>query len=212
MKQQNIVVYIAVSVILAGLFFFVYYRPRAAQLKVVKERRVAIETEVSKLRQKKKEMDRIEQDLKTLQVILKELEAIIPEKREISDILSQFQALAFDSRLNITKITPRGETSKEFYSEWPIPIEITGNYNNLGVFFDRLSRFSRLFTIEKFAIKALSKQTEMSTISASFTSKTYIFLETPPAPEKTPPKAKGQKPGGKTATKKGPKSELEGIT
>ncbi|OGD21568.1 MAG: hypothetical protein A2Y69_10755 [Candidatus Aminicenantes bacterium RBG_13_59_9] len=75
-----------------------------------------------------------------------------------------------------------------------------------------MSRFSRLFTIEKFAIKSLSKQTEMSTISASFTSKTYIFLETPP-PE-TP--ASGKKPPKKTATnpaakKSARKDELEGI-
>ncbi len=210
MKQQNLVLYIVISAILAGLFFFVYYLPRAAQLSVVKESRLTIEAEVANLRQKKREMDRIEQDLKTLQVILKDLEAIIPEKREISDILAQFQQLAFDSRLNITKFTPRGEVPKEFYSEWPIPIEITGNYNNLGVFFDRLSRFSRLFTIERFSIKALSKQTEMSTISASFTSKTYIFLETPPAAVQTPNKAK--KSAVKPASKKGQKSELEGIT
>lgn len=210
MKQQNLVVTIAVTVILCGVFFFAYYRPKAVQLSAIKEQREAVETEVAKLRQKKREMDKIEQDLKTLQVTLKSLETIIPEKREISDILSQFQGLAYSSRLNITKFTPRGETPREFYAEWPIPIEITGNYHNLGIFFDRLSRFPRLFTIERFAIKALSRQTDLSTISASFTSKTYIFLETPAA---APPQAKKPTPktAAKPAAKTSRKGEIEGI-
>ncbi len=208
MKQQNMLLYIAASVILAALFFFFYYQPRAAALHTLKEKRTTLEAEVAKLRVKKKEMDKIEAQLQSLQVALRELQGIIPDKREISDILSQFQALAFNCRLNITKVTPKGEVPKEYYAEWPIPMEITGNYNNLGVFFDRLSRFGRLFTIERFQLKSLSKQTEAATLSASFTSKTYIFLETPPMPVKAPAK-KGVKPTpAKSAKQKG---ELEGI-
>lgn len=211
MKQQNVTVTAVVAVVLIAVFFFAYYRPKAAQLSSLKEQRQAAEAEVAKLRQKKREMDKIEQDLKSLTVVLRDLEAIIPEKREISDILSQFQMLAYNSRLNITKFTPRGETPREFYSEWPIPIEVTGNYNNLGVFFDRLSRFSRLFTIERFSIKSLAKQTDMSTVSASFTSKTYIFLENPPAPAQAPAKKTGKKPESKPAAKSKRRGELEGV-
>jgi type IV pilus assembly protein PilO len=209
MKQQNLLTYIAISVILAGLFFFVYYRPRSSELQTLKNRRTAAEAEVTKLRQKKKEMDKIEKQLQSLQVDLKGLQAIIPDKREISDILSQFQQLAFNCRLNITKFTPKGETPREFYAEWPIPIEITGNYNNLGIFFDHLSRFSRLFTIDRFTLKALTKQTEAATLSASFTSKTYIFLENPPMPVKTPAKKAGSKVA--TPAKKGKRGELEDL-
>ena len=209
MKRQSLIMYIAISVVLAGLFFFIYYRPRAAELQTLKTKRTEAQAEVAKLRAKKKEMDKIEMQLQTLQISLKELQTIIPDKREISDILSQFQQLAFNCRLNITKFTPKGEMPKEFYAEWPIPMEITGNYNNLGIFFDRLSRFGRLFTIERFTLKALSKQTEAATLSASFTSKTYIFQENLPMPAKAPEKkASSKSTPAKTAKKRG---EMEGI-
>jgi type IV pilus assembly protein PilO len=209
MKQQSLIMYIAISAVVAGLFFFIYFRPRAAQLQTLKTKRIEVQAEVAKLRAKKKEMDKIEIQLQELQVTLKELQTIIPDKREISDILNHFQQLAFNCRLNITKFTPKGETPKEFYSEWPIPMEITGNYNNLGIFFDRLSRFSRLFTIERFTLKSLSKQTEAATLSASFTSKTYIFQENPPMPAKEAVKKASAKPTpSKTPKKKG---QLEGI-
>ena len=56
-------------------------------------------------------------------------------------------------------------------------MEIRGSYHNLASFFDRLSKFARIFNIENFTIKALSNQTDELTISSTFTAKTYIFLE-----------------------------------
>lgn len=165
------------AVIIFGLFFLLYYKPKDADLNMLREERIKVQQEVIKLKAKKKELDKIEAELKTLNMTLRELEAIIPQKKEISSILRKIQQLAYDSRLNIIKFIPGGEIDKEFYSEWPISIEITGNYHNLAIFFDRLSRFSRLFNIENFSIKSLTNQSEASTISATWTAKTYIFRE-----------------------------------
>lgn len=163
--------------IIFGLFYFVYYQPKNQELKNLREERIKTEKQVAELRIKKKELDKIEDKLKTMNATLAKLEAIIPQKKEISDILRKIQQLAYDSRLNINKFVPQGVVEQEFYMEWPISVEITGDYHNLGLFFDSLSNFSRLFTIENFSIKSLREQTESSTISANWTAKTYIFPE-----------------------------------
>jgi len=165
------------AVIIFGLFYLIYYKPKNSELNALRDERIKVQQEVMRLKAKKKELDKIEAELKTLNKTLQELEAIIPQKKEISSILRKIQQLGYDSRLNITRFVPRGEIDKEFYSEWPISIEITGDYHNLAIFFDRLSHFSRLFNIENFSIKSLAKQTEASTISATCTAKTYIFRE-----------------------------------
>lgn len=177
MKNQPWYVYLFLAIFIFGLFYLLYFKPKNAELKDLREERIKAEGEVIKLRAKKDEVDQIEAELKHMNLTLKELETIIPQRKEISDILRKIQQLANDSRLNIVKFTPKGEIDKEFYSEWPIPIEIIGNYHNLAMFFDRLSHFSRLFNIENFSIKSLRDQTEASTISANFTAKTYIFRE-----------------------------------
>lgn len=173
-------------VVIFGLFFFLHYKPRSTELRNLKTERVKVEQEVMGLRAKKKDLDKIEAEIQDRNRELKDLELIIPQKKEISDILRKIQQLAYDCLLNITKFAPKEEIIKEFYAESPIAIEITGNYHNLGIFFDRLSRFSRLFNIENFSIKALAKQTDASTISANWTAKTYLFQEEslePPAPK-----------------------------
>lgn len=194
MKNYSWVRYVFVAVIFLGILYFVYYKPKNTELKNIKKERVNIEQEVSTLRAKKKQLDKIEVEIEQMNTTLKGLETIIPQKKETSDILNRIQELAYDSQLNLVKLAPRTEVNKEFYSEWPIPIEITGNYHNLALFFDRLSGSSRIFNIENFTLKALSKQTDSSTISATFTAKTYFLPEENTAPEKSPQKPSPNKP------------------
>jgi type IV pilus assembly protein PilO len=173
--------YLVLAAIVFGLFYFIFFKPKNAELQGIRAEREKIEAEVEGLRIKKKQLDKIEADIASLTKTLRELEAIIPQQKEISDILRRIQQLALDSRLNITRFAPRGEVPKEFYAEWPIPIEVTGNYHNLGIFFDRLSNFSRIFIIENFQIRSLPQQSESATIGANFTAKTYYFREETPA-------------------------------
>ncbi len=185
--------YLALALIIFGFFYMFFYRGKNDELKNIKNERIQIEDEVAQLRVKKQELDKIEAEIKQMDLLLKDLEAIIPKKREISTILRRIQQLANDSRLNVINFAPQGEVLKEFYSEWPIPIEITGSYHNLGLFFDRLRLFSRIFNVEDFSIQALDRQTQGATISAKFTAKTYIFREEEITTEKENKESGGKK-------------------
>jgi len=192
MRRQPWLNYLILIVILAGASYFLYFKPKSAEIKNLRAEREKIETELKDLRAKKQQLDKIELEMAELTKTLKELEAIIPVKKEIDVILRKIQEIAYDSRLNILRFAPQGETPKEFYSEWPIPIEISGSYHNLALFFDRLRTFARLFTIEDFAVRALPNQTDDLTIASSFTAKTYMFLEETPSKKEA-----ATKPGAK---------------
>ncbi|HYA48431.1 MAG TPA: type 4a pilus biogenesis protein PilO, partial [Burkholderiales bacterium] len=185
---------VIISVIIFALAFFFYFSPQNTKLQALRADRIKVENEVKDLKQKKKELDKIEAELVVMAAQLKGLEAIIPQRREQADILRQIQQLAYDARLDVTNFTQQKEVNREFYAEWPIVVQVTGIYHNLGTYFDRLSQYSRLFTIEKFAIKALSRQTDQSTITANWTAQTYLFLEEP-AGAAPAPKPKPKRPG-----------------
>ena len=169
--------YVLIAIIILGLFYFVYYKPKNEELQNIRTERIEVETEVAHLRQKKEELDKIEAELEQMKITLSKLETIIPQKEEISNILKQMQQLAYDTRLNITKFIQNPEIIKEFYTEQPISVAVTGDYHNLAIFFDRLNSFQRLFNIEDFSIKAMQNQTDASTISAEWNVKTYIYRE-----------------------------------
>ena len=169
--------YVLIAIIILGLFYFVYYKPKDEEFQNIRNERIEVEKEVAHLRQKKEELDKIEAELEQMKITLSKLEAIIPQKEEISYILKQMQQLAYDTRLNITKFIQNPEIIKEFYTEQPISVAVTGDYHNLAIFFDRLNSFQRLFNIEDFSIKALQSQSDASTIFAEWNVKTYIYRE-----------------------------------
>jgi Tfp pilus assembly protein PilO len=169
--------YLVFAILIFALAFLFYFKPQNAKLKVLTAERVKVEGEVQNLKQKKRELDKIEADIVAMTAKLKTLEVNIPQRKEIADILRQIQALAYDSRLDVLRFAPGTEVTKDFYAEWPIPIQVSGNYHNLGTFFDKLSKFARVFTIENFTIKVLTRQTDLNTINANWTAKTYFFPE-----------------------------------
>jgi Tfp pilus assembly protein PilO len=169
--------YLLFAVLLFALAFFFYFKPQNVKLKALTAERVKVEAEVQNLKQKKRELDKIEADIVAMTAKLKTLEVNIPQRKEIADILRQIQALAYDSRLDVLRFAPGKEINKDYYAEWPIPIQVSGNYHNLGTFFDKLSKFARVFTIENFSLKTLNRQTDLNTVSANWTAKTYFFAE-----------------------------------
>ncbi len=169
--------YLIIAAILLGILYLAYFKPKNQQLQSLRNQRMRVEAEVADLRRKKKKLDQIEAEIENLNLVFAKLETKIPNKRELSNILNKMQELAYDSRLNIIGFTPKGETKKEFFLEWPIELKIIGSYHNLAIFFDKISRFERLFKIENFSINALQNQSDTATISSSMIAKTYISLE-----------------------------------
>lgn len=184
--------YVLVAGLIFAMAFFFYFKPQNDKLKTLRAERIKVEQEVQNLKQKERELNRIIADIAEMTAKLKTLEVNIPQRKETADILRQIQQLAYDSRLDVLRFAPGNEINKDFYAEWPIPIQVSGNYHNLGMFFDRLSKFNRVFTIDNFTIKTLSRQTDLSTVSANWTAKTYFFQETPevaaPAKKQARPK------------------------
>jgi type IV pilus assembly protein PilO len=81
--------------------------------------------------------------------------------------------------------------NKEFYQEWPITVEVDGTYHNLGMFFDRVGRLSRLVNVGSLKVKANAKQTSSNTIGASCVATTFVYVEQPPG---GPPGKPGARP------------------
>jgi Tfp pilus assembly protein PilO len=175
--------------IFVALYFF-YFKPQDATIKNIRTQRIRVEQQLVNLRLKKAQLDNLKAELARMAVELEKLELVIPRSQEISNILSRVQQLAYDTRLVVVRFIPQALEDKEFYAEKPINIETTGNYHNLASFFDRLSKFSRLFTVSEFTITALNRQSDASTITANSVAKTYVF-RTPPAPKKKKPAARG---------------------
>ncbi len=169
--------YLILCLVVGLLAYMVYFKPKQANLASVRNERLQVEDQVTKLQIKKRQIDKLQTELAALGSAIAELEPLIPAKKEEGEILRNVQQLAFDTQLDVLRFSPDREIPKEYYNEKPIAVEIVGSYHSLGLFFDRMLRFPRIFNIDDFAIRVLPSQTADATISAVFTAKTYFFLD-----------------------------------
>jgi len=96
--------------------------------------------------------------------------------------MRRVQYLAAQSSLLIKDFTPAPVATKEFYQEVPINVGVEGTYHNLGAFFDRVSRLSRLINVGNIKVKAQTNQTASNTITATAVATTYVYVDAPPSP------------------------------
>ncbi len=102
------------------------------------------------------------------------------------DLMRRVQYLAAQSSLAIRKFTPAPVVQRDFYLEVPVAVDVDGTYHNLGAFFDRISRMSRLVNVGNVKIKAQSNQAINNTIAVQAVATTYVYQEPPPAAPSAP--------------------------
>ncbi len=138
----------------------------------------------------KEDLPRLQEDVRNLELELEKSLRILPARRNTPDLMRKIRSLAEQGDFVLKRFTPGALTDKDFYSEWPISVGVEGGYHSLALFFDKISNFSRIINVENLQIDAFSAPKNPHTITATFTAKTFVYKESPPAPE-APPLATG---------------------
>ena len=142
-----------------------------------------LEREIEKGRAAKADLPRLEEDIRNYEIELDRLRKILPTKRETDNLIKRAKQLTERGRFRLTRFTPGGFEDREFFIEWPIRVGLDGTYHELGLFFDRLSRFSRIINVTELTINPTKASDSGFTIHAEFVQRTYIYKEETPEPE-----------------------------
>ena len=121
-----------------------------------------------------------------LQHRLEGLKAVLPEQKDVADILRRVQGLATQSNLTIQRFTPQDPKQQAIYAELPYKLQAEGTYHNLGLFFDKISKFHRIINVSEISIKAKQEQQPNTTIVADLLATTFVLQEAAAAPGTTP--------------------------
>lgn len=121
------------------------------------------------------QLPQFREQVRTLELELDKLLRILPARKNTPDLLRRIRALADQGDFGFKTFTPRPFVNRDFYSEWPITINLTGDYHNLAMFFDRIGRLSRIINIENLSVSANRQADE--TIAANFVAKTFVYQE-----------------------------------
>lgn len=176
----QLLVSVAIGLAIGAGFYFFLYQDKAAERDKKQQDLDKLKQDISALEVTVSKLEEFQEQVKLLEAKLERLKLILPPQKETPDLMKKIQALASQSSLSIKKFNPKQTVNKDFYQEWPIDIDLTGNYHSLGTFFDRMSRLPRLVNVGNVRISAQGNQTTGNTISTSCVATTFVYVEQVP--------------------------------
>lgn len=175
----GVLVAIGISGVLFWLAHTIKFSEMHAQINRQETRLTSLQVQVTKGRIAKQQLPQFREEVRRLEGELDKLLRILPTRRNTPELLRRIRALTEQGDFAIVRIKPGNFIERDFYSEWPITINLEGTYHNLALFFDRISRFSRIINIDDLQIGSLRRPGSTHTITARFQAKTFIYKEAP---------------------------------
>lgn len=173
-KVQRIAICSATFLFLMVSFYFIFYSPNLKKITRLEEEYSKVKGELARAITKAKSLPRLEKELEEMQLELRKAMQLLPDKKEIPRLLEEITVAGKMAGLEFLLFKPGKEAVKDMYAEFPVDIKVTGVYHETAVFFDKISKLSRIVNVCGIKIKGGDKDNLLTT---SCSAKTYRFLE-----------------------------------
>ena len=174
-KGYRILICVATFIVITGPFVWFLYLPKFEDLSQLNSEYKKIEKKLISFKKGAAKLDKHKEDMKLAEDKYKIAMEQLPEKKEIPSLLTNISESGLESGLKFLLFQPESEINKNFYAEIPVSIKVVGNYHNVGLFFDNVSKLSRIVNIKNIVMTAPREGGELNT---SCTAITYRFVET----------------------------------
>jgi type IV pilus assembly protein PilO len=169
--------FVVVSIGAVFGFWYLYVSDAQADIQGRETRLRSMRADIARGVATARQLPEFEAQVIELEHRLDSLRAVLPEEKDVADILRRVQGLATQSNLTIQRFTPQAPRQQNMYAELPFRLTAEGTYHNLGMFFDRVSKFPRIINIGEISVKARQNQEPNVTIVAELVATTFVLQE-----------------------------------
>ena len=172
-------IFVVVSLIGVGSFYYFLEMPRQEAMAGRARELSDIRGRITKGQTAARQLPEFRKQVTELEARLESLKPILPDERDAGDLLRRVQTLATQSNLQILGFRPQAITTREMHAEWPIGLQLEGNYHNLGLFLDRVSKFPRIINIGSLVLTQKDPPVAGASMDISATAMTFVLVEKP---------------------------------
>ncbi len=172
--KAAIIVVLCISILVAGYFL------NTTKQKAELDKSVAEEQQLRKIfagkQAKAANLEAYKQQLDEMRTSFGTLLRQLPNETEIETLLTDISQTGISSGLEIDFFKPEGLRPKEFYSEYPIKLKVTGRYHEFAEFISGVAALPRIVTIQDIKIKPVNAKSGAK-LSMELTAITYQYLD-----------------------------------
>lgn len=173
----QVLVFVAMALGIVGVAYYVWPNLNETRQTIARLEAEYAEKdrEITKGQAIEQRLPEFEREIASLQQKLGDVQQILPTNQETGDLLRWIKNLGDQSNLDLKSFAPGAMRPMEFYQEFPIEMQVVARYHDLGIFLDRVSKYSRIINVDNLRIN--SAQEGDKTIRAGFTATTFVYDE-----------------------------------
>jgi type IV pilus assembly protein PilO len=179
--QKKVLILVAILCVIAGLYLYAFFLPQQESLKMAKGELSRLSKELTESKAITRDLQKFKEQVQKLNEELKTALTQLPNEKEIPEILKNISSLGKESNLEFTLFRPKPEEPQQFYAKVPIELVALGNYHNIGIFFDKVSKLPRIINVVDFnmtRVKDIRGRSETEIlVKTSCMINTYRFIE-----------------------------------
>jgi len=188
-KIQRIIICCVSVALIIGIFVYFLYMPKYEEINKIEKAIAEQEEKLKKTKRNAAQYAEYQKKMEEAQAKFNVVSKALPLTDEVPALLTSISQVGKDSGLTFLLFKPEKEKKKEFYAELPVTMNLSGNYHDLGMFFDQLAGMSRIVNVKKFDMKIA----EGVALQIACTAETYKFVEPQPVEEEGKGKKKRKK-------------------
>jgi len=192
-RTQRLGIIVLMYLALAAVFWFLLYSPKQTAIQVLESQRTELESKKSVVKRRAEDKEAFERELEDLTLQLRQALRQLPDDREIPDLLSRISTIARRIGLEIHRFLPQDEMVHEYHAEVPVELELQGSYHEVAMFFDRLSKLSRIVYVQDIAMQTPIETSGKVMVTVSGRLTTFRFLSEGERGPDNAPKEGGQR-------------------
>jgi len=169
-----IIVALCVAVLIAGYFFDT--TRQIAELDKVTAEEKQLRMVFAGKQAKAANLEAYKQQLEEMRTSFGTLLRQLPNETEIETLLTDISQTGISSGLEIDYFKPEGLRPKEFYSEYPIKLKVTGHYHEFAEFISGVAALPRIVTVQDISITP-SDPKGGTKLTMELTAITYQYLD-----------------------------------
>ena len=172
----KIAIIVALCLALAAAGYFLDTTEQKVELEKIKTEEQRLRKVFSKKQAKAANLEAYKQQLDEMRTSFGTLLRQLPNETEIETLLTDISQTGISAGLEIDYFKPEGLQPKEFYSEYPIKLKVTGRYHEFAEFISGVAALPRIVTVKDISIKPTDPKGGVK-LSMELTAITYQYLD-----------------------------------
>jgi type IV pilus assembly protein PilO len=163
-----------VCVLIGGAGYYMLISDSIKQLDQSRQQEIELKSQFEVRASQASSLTAYREQMIQLEEMLKNQLKQLPNKNEVAGLLDDISYIATNNGLKLLRINWEPEIKREFYTELPMRIDLSGQYNQLGQFSADIAALPRIVLLGSFTVNKEAKDGADNLIM-SVQAKTYRY-------------------------------------